>query len=105
MEQLFGVGDVHGVLWVNERRGGINRQLDPEKFPAMLGRYHFTLAYEAGHWRLHRQLFQCKTNQLSLLPNDAGRTEYTGRVVKLQFFALAGDGRIGERWGAFVFQG
>ena len=30
---------------------------------------------------------------------------YTGRVVKLRFFELGGDGRIGERWGAFVFQG
>ncbi len=30
---------------------------------------------------------------------------YTDRVVKLRFSELAGDGRIGERWGAFVFQG
>ena len=58
MEQLFGVPDVHGALWVNERRIGIDQQLDPDKFPAKLGRYHFTLAHEAGHWRLHRQLFQ-----------------------------------------------
>jgi len=79
MELLFGVADVHGALWVNERRVGIDQQLDPEKFPAMLGRYHFTLAHEAGHWRLHRQLFHRKANQLSLLPNDAGRPEYICR--------------------------
>jgi ribosomal protein S27AE len=30
---------------------------------------------------------------------------YTVREVKLRFFELAGDGRIGERWGAFVFHG
>ena len=30
---------------------------------------------------------------------------YTGRVVKLRFFKLVGDDRIGEQWPAFVFQG
>ena len=30
---------------------------------------------------------------------------YTGRVVKLRFFELAGDGRIGEQGPAFVLQG
>jgi hypothetical protein len=35
----------------------------------------------------------------------SGQSSYTGRVVKLRFFELAGDGRIGERWGAFVFHG
>ena len=36
---------------------------------------------------------------------EIGFAYYTGRVVKLRFFELGGDGRIGERWGAFVFQG
>src|SRR5437773_1708205 len=49
MQKLFGVSDVHGALWVNEKRVGIDQRLDPARTPAMLGRYHFTLAHEAGH--------------------------------------------------------
>jgi Zn-dependent peptidase ImmA (M78 family) len=45
----------------------------------MLGRYRFTLAHEAGHWRLHRQLFQKAANQLTLLPENAERPEYICR--------------------------
>lgn len=75
----FGVDDVHGALWVNKRRVGIDIRLDPAKFPAMLGRYRFTLAHEAGHWRLHRQLFQKKANQPSLLPEHVERPEYICR--------------------------
>src|SRR5712692_3999309 len=49
MQKLFGVADVYGALWVNEKRVGIDLQLDPARNPAMRGRYHFTLAHEAGH--------------------------------------------------------
>jgi hypothetical protein len=49
--------DVHGAIWVNERRIAVDMQLDPALFPANRGRYHFTLAHEAGHWRLHRKFF------------------------------------------------
>lgn len=79
MRTLFGVGDIHGALWVNERRIGIDVCLDPAENEAMLGRYHFTLAHEAGHWRLHRQLFLRKANQPKLLPDDAPRPEYICR--------------------------
>jgi len=79
MQALFGVGDVHGALWVNERRVGVDASLDPEQHPVKLGRYRFTLAHEAGHWRLHRHLFQKRANQLSLLPEDAQRAEYVCR--------------------------
>lgn len=79
MQKLFGVEDVHGALWVNERRVGIDQRLDPTENPAMLGRYHFTLAHEAGHWRLHRHLFQRNANQRSLLPEGAERPEYVCR--------------------------
>jgi hypothetical protein len=75
----FGVDDVHGALWVNKRLVGIDQRLDPERFPAMLGRYRFTLAHEAGHWRLHRQLFLKKANQLTLLPENVERPEYICR--------------------------
>jgi len=79
MHKLFGVGDVHGALWVNEKRVGIDQRLDPATYPAMLGRYHFTLAHEAGHWRLHRQLFLRRANQHSLFPEGKERPEYICR--------------------------
>jgi hypothetical protein len=79
MQELFGVSDVHGALWVNEKRVGIDQRLDPSQNPAMLGRYQFTLAHEGGHWRLHRHLFQRRANQLSLLPEGAARPEYICR--------------------------
>ena len=75
MQKLFGVDDVHGALWVNEKRVGIDQWLDPATYPAMLGRYHFTLAHEAGHWRLHRQLFLRRANQHSLFPEGKERPE------------------------------
>jgi hypothetical protein len=79
MQKLFGVDDVHGALWVNDTRVGIDQRLDPARNPAKLGRYHFTLAHEAGHWRLHRQLFQRRANQLSLFPEGVDRPEYICR--------------------------
>jgi IrrE N-terminal-like domain len=77
--KMFGVDDVHGALWINEKRVGIDQRLDPTRNPAMLGRYHFTLAHEAGHWRLHRHLFQHRANQHSLFPEGADRPEYICR--------------------------
>ena len=79
MQKLFGVSDVHGALWVNEKRVGIDERLDPAIYPAMLGRYHFTLAHEAGHWRLHRQLFFRRANQHALFPEGKERPEYICR--------------------------
>jgi len=79
MERLFGVDDIHGALWVNKKVVGIHQRLDPSENPAMLGRYRFTLAHEAGHWRLHRHLFQKNANQLHLLPESAERPEYICR--------------------------
>jgi hypothetical protein len=79
MLKLFGVEDVHGALWVNEKRVGIDDRLDPAQNPAMLGRYRFTLAHEAGHWRLHRHLFQRKANQVALLAENTPRPEYICR--------------------------
>jgi len=79
MQELFGVADVHGALWVNDRRVGIDQRLEPTANPSMLGRYRFTLAHEAGHWRLHRHLFQRRANQLTLLAENAERPEYICR--------------------------
>lgn len=77
--QMFGVEDVHGALWVSTKRVGIDQLLDPGSYPAMLSRYRFTLAHEAGHWRLHRHLFQKNANQLTLLTETAERPEYICR--------------------------
>jgi len=79
MQELFGVADVHGALWVNDRRVGIDQRLEPTANPSMLGRYRFTLAHEAGHWRLHRHLFQRRANQVTLLAENAERPEYICR--------------------------
>lgn len=44
MPQLFGVDDVHGALWVNERRIGIDQRLDPAANP----RQTRSLPFHAG---------------------------------------------------------
>ena len=80
----FGVDDVHGALWVNKKLVGIDDRLDPANYPMMLGRYRFTLAHEAGHWRLHRQLFQKNANQLALLADNVDRPEYICRSVSVE---------------------
>jgi len=79
LKKEFGVDDVLGALWVNKQQVDIDLALVPEDNPSMLGRYHFTLAHEAGHWRLHRHLFQRKANQLTLLPDSVARPEYICR--------------------------
>lgn len=79
MRSLFGVGDVLGALWVNDGRVAVDISLDPDANPAKLGRYRFTLAHEAGHWRLHRRLFQRHANQPSLLPDADDRANYVCR--------------------------
>jgi hypothetical protein len=57
MKRMFGFGDVLGALWINEKTVRVDSSLDPSANPKMLGRFHFTLAHEAGHWRLHRKYF------------------------------------------------
>ena len=80
MKAEFDVDDVHGALWVNERRVAIEQSLDPDSNPSMLGRYRFTLAHEAGHWQLHRRIFQRRAaNQLTLVAGNSERPEYICR--------------------------
>lgn len=57
LRKRYKVGDVHGAIWLREQRVEVDKSLDPYLFPAKAGRYRFTLAHEAGHWRLHRHLF------------------------------------------------
>ena len=77
---LFNVDGIFGALWVEEQKIGIDQSLDPHTYPKMLGRYHFTLAHEVGHWRLHRRKFQKRAvTQASLLPDDPNRPNYICR--------------------------
>ena len=55
MKALFPFADVHGAMWFEEALIGIDSHLNPDLHPRRLGRFHFTVAHEIGHWRLHRQ--------------------------------------------------
>lgn len=75
MHRLFGVPrsgfgldpDIVGAMFFDEKRIVIDESLDPEANPAKEGRYRYTLAHEAGHWRLHRGLIGKDPAQGSLL--------------------------------------
>ena len=58
--------DILGAIFLDERRIVIDEYLDPEENPSQEGRYRFTLAHEAGHWRLHRDLFANDQMQISM---------------------------------------
>jgi hypothetical protein len=79
MEKLFTVGDVHGALWVNRKLVGVDVSLDPTKHPAKQGRYHFTLAHEAGHWRLHRHLYLRPADQRGFFPDGEEKPDVVCR--------------------------
>lgn len=72
-------GDVQGAIWFNDKRIAIDQRLVPEEFPAMRGRYRFTLAHELAHWRLHRHLYLRHANERSLLPSENGRPDHVLR--------------------------
>ena len=80
MQALFGFGDVHGALWMRERLVGVDQGLDPERFPKKLGRFRFTLAHEAGHWRLHRPYYVEDPRQARLFADGLGRPAYVCRT-------------------------
>lgn len=54
----FKSDDVLGAIWFRDALIRIDRSLDPHDRPKMLGRFRFTIAHEAGHWRLHRQYYR-----------------------------------------------
>ena len=58
--------DILGAIWVDNETVLIDRSLDPEENPSMLGRYRFSVAHEIGHWRLHRSYVAKDANQTSL---------------------------------------
>lgn len=73
MGSLFPHAEVHGAIWFHDGRIGIDHSLDPDSNPAKRGRYHFTLAHEIGHWRLHRQHYTRNEQEQRLF--DDGRVQ------------------------------
>ncbi|CAB4164951.1 IrrE N-terminal-like domain containing protein [uncultured Caudovirales phage] len=62
-----GQPDILGAIWVSDEAIMIDRSLDPKKYPAMLGRYRYSVGHEVGHWRLHRFYVAQDANQMSFL--------------------------------------
>ena len=54
LQKMLGIPDVLGALWVDKREVFIDQSLDPHEYPEMMGRYHFSVGHEIGHWCLHR---------------------------------------------------
>ncbi|GJQ27838.1 MAG: hypothetical protein HBSAPP02_28700 [Phycisphaerae bacterium] len=63
LQALLHVDDVLGAIWFTTKEIRVDVRLDPTANPLLLGRYRFTLAHEAGHWRLHRQYYLEDPNQ------------------------------------------
>jgi len=79
LQQLFGAADVHGAIWINERRMAVDQSLDPHDNPRKMGRYRFTLGHETGHWRLHRSHYLKDKSQRSLFDEQTGEAAYICR--------------------------
>lgn len=79
MREIFPFGDVHGALWMNAQKIGVDTRLDPALNPRKRGRYHFTLAHEAGHWRLHRKYYLEDVSQGRLFGDDLAKPAYVCR--------------------------
>lgn len=82
LNKLFGVGDVHGALWVNEGRIAVDQSLDPERNPRKLGRFRFTLGHETGHWRLHRAHYLKNKAQQALFDKQSDKPAYICRTTQ-----------------------
>lgn len=72
-------GDVLGAIYFNEKLIIVDQSLVPEDFPAMRGRYRFTIAHELGHWRLHRQLYLRRATERPLLVGERPRPDHVLR--------------------------
>lgn len=97
MKSLFPFADVHGAIWFEEGIIGIDQSLNPDENPSMLGRYHFTLAHELGHWCLHRHLYKESPNQPMLfddgvrVPDVVCRSSERKKPVEWQADAFAAN--------------
>jgi len=70
LQEAFGEG-VLGALFMRDRRISIDESLDPEMYPDMRWRYHFTLGHELGHWVLHRAFVMTPAIQKMLFGAEA----------------------------------
>lgn len=66
--------DILGAIWVDKETVLIDRSLDPKKYPAMHGRYRFSVGHEIGHWRLHRGYVATDPDQASLFDTASDPT-------------------------------
>lgn len=94
LRALLSVDDVLGAIWFTEKAVRVDVRLDPSTNPSLLGRYRFTLAHEAGHWRLHRAHFHDDPSQAKLFD---GR----GRPA----FVCRSSAKPPEEWQADFFAG
>lgn len=79
MQSLFPNADVHGAIWFEDGRIGIEQSLDPDSNPNRQGRYHFTLAHEIGHWRLHRTYYLKNPHERRLFDDGTSRPDVVCR--------------------------
>lgn len=79
MKSLFPYADVHGAIWFTEGKIGIEQRLEPQANPSRRGRYHFTLAHEVGHWRLHRSHYQKNPAERRLFDDGTPRPDVVCR--------------------------
>jgi IrrE N-terminal-like domain len=94
LQTMFGIPDVLGALWIDERHIYIDQTLDPDERPGASGRFRFTLAHEIGHWGLHRSLFLPKDRHDDLFQGSSGpsivcRTSQRRERIELQADAFA----------------
>jgi len=70
LQALSGDRRTLGAIRVRTKQVAVDESLDPDVYPEREGRYRFTLAHEAAHWELHRQLVVSRA-QSSLVVGDA----------------------------------
>lgn len=76
-------GDVLGAIYFNDKKIVVDSGLVPEDFPAMRGRYRFTVAHELSHWRLHRHLYLHRAHEPQLLPSGQPKPDHVLRDGQL----------------------
>jgi hypothetical protein len=79
MREIFPFGDVQRRAVDERAEIGVDTSLDPALNPRKRGRYHFTLAHEAGHWRLHRKYYLEDVSQGRLFGDDLTKPAYVCR--------------------------
>jgi len=94
MKALFPFADVHGAIWFERKTVGVDQSLDPKTNPSRLGRYHFTLAHEVGHWRLHREHYK---------KNPAERRLFDDRTATPDVVCRSSEAKKPVEWQADKF--